>query len=148
MPGTHEQMPKPPITTVLGLDYGQKRIGIASGQTITNTATPVITLNQVGNSPDWDGIQEQIAKWKPDALVVGIPYYTDGTESEMTKIAHRFCDQLEQRFEQPVYKINEALSSYQAEATLKQSTKISQHNKHEIDKMAAAIILQSWLDQQ
>lgn len=136
------------ITTVLGFDYGAKRIGVATGQTITSAATPVTTLPQVNGSPDWKGIQELIDQWKPDALIVGIPYYLDGKESEMTKTVHNFCDELEKVFPKPVLRINETLSSYEAEEILKKKIKIGKHNKQEIDKMAAAIIVQSWLDQQ
>ncbi len=135
------------ITTVLGFDYGAKRIGIATGQTITGTATPVTTLTAVNNSPDWDSIQKLIGQWNPDALIVGMPYYLDGKESEMTKTVQGFCEQLEKRFDKSVYQVNETLSSYEAEQALKKNMKISKHNKQEIDKMAAAVIVQSWLDQ-
>ena len=136
------------ITTVLGFDYGAKRIGIATGQTITSTATPVTTLTAINSSPDWDGIHKLIKQWKPDALVVGMPYFLDGKESEMTKTVQNFCDELEKRFDKSVLKVNETLSSYEAEQALKKKLKIGKHNKQEIDKMAAAIIVQSWLDQQ
>jgi putative Holliday junction resolvase len=136
------------ITTVLGLDYGKKRIGIATGQTITHTASPVVTLTQVNGNPDWDGIRQQIKQWSPDALILGIPYHIDGTESDMTKTVLGFSRELEQRFSLPVYKIDETLSSYAAEEVLKKNTKIGKHNKHEVDKMAAAIIVQTWLNQQ
>lgn len=137
-----------PIITVLGFDYGTRRIGIASGQTITSTATPITTLTAVDSSPDWDGIQQLIKQWNPDALIVGIPYFLDGKESEMTKTVQNFCDELEKRFNKSVLKVNETLSSYEAEQALKKKLKIGKHNKQEIDKMAAAIIVQSWLDQQ
>ena len=136
------------ITTVLGIDYGLKRIGIATGQTITGSASPITTLNQINGSPDWNALEQIIAQWKPQALIVGMPYYLDGKENDMTKIVEAFCLELEQRFPLPVFKINEALSSYEAEEMLKKNTKIGKHNKHEIDKMAAAIIVQNWLDQQ
>ena len=139
--------PDKPINKVIGFDYGKKRTGIASGQTITNTATPLITLTQIEGNPDWQGIQQQIEQWQPDALIIGIPYLLDGTESEMTKAALHFRDNLKKRFGLPVYEINEALSSYEAEETLKKKSKITQHNKHEVDKIAAAVIVQSWLDQ-
>ncbi len=135
-------------TTVLGLDYGTKRIGIATGQTITNTASPVTTLTQVNGSPDWDGIKQQIQQWSPDALIVGIPYHIDGTESDMTKSALKFSAELEQRFSIPIYRIDETLSSHAAEEILKKNTKIGKQNKQEVDKMAAAVIVQSWLNQQ
>jgi len=139
--------PDKSINKVIGFDYGKKRTGIASGQTITNTATPLITLTQIEGNPDWKGIQQQIEQWQPDALIIGIPYHLDGTESEMTKAALHFRDSLKKRFGLPVYEVNEALSSYEAEETLKKKSKISQHNKHEVDKIAAAVIVQSWLDQ-
>lgn len=135
------------ITTVLGFDYGAKRIGIATGQTITSTATPITTLTQVNGSPDWAGIQKLIEQWNPDALIVGVPYFLDGGKSEMTGTVQNFCDELENRFSKPVFRVNETLSSYEAEETLKKNMKIGKHNKQEVDKMAAAIIVQSWLDQ-
>lgn len=136
------------ITSVLGFDYGKKRIGIATGQTITRSATPYTTLNQVDGNPDWSAIEAEIQQWKPQALIVGMPYHTDGSENKMTAAARHFCYELEKRFKLPVFEVNEALSSQQAEEFLKQDIKINKQNKHEIDRIAAAIIVQRWLDQQ
>lgn len=135
------------IRTVLGFDYGERRIGVATGQTITGSATPLITLNAINQKPDWAGIEKLIKEWQPDALIVGIPTYLDGTASEITKKAERFCRQLEGRFHLPVHTVNESLTSFEAEQQLQKNKKIGQHNKQEIDKMAAAIIVQSWLEQ-
>jgi putative holliday junction resolvase len=135
------------ITCVLGFDYGKKRIGIATGQTITQTATPCKTINQVDGNPDWSAIEAEIQQWRPQALIVGMPYHTDGSENQMTATVRQFCYELEKRFKLPVEEINEALSSQQAEARLKESMKINRQNKHEIDRMAAAIIVQRWLDE-
>ena len=134
------------LRSVIGFDFGLKRIGLATGQTITGTASPLVTLQAVNNSPDWEGIAEQIRQWKPDALIVGIPYLLEGGESEITKAAYNFSRELERRFKLPVYTIDESLSSAEAEEQLRQDKKIAKHNKHEIDKMAAAIIVQSWLN--
>ena len=136
------------ITSVLGFDYGKKRIGIATGQTITHSATPCTTLNQVDGNPDWPAIEAEIKQWKPQALIVGMPYHTDGSENKMTAAARHFCYELKKRFNLPVIEVNEALSSEQAEEILKQEMKINKQNKHEIDRIAAAIIVQRWLDQQ
>jgi len=132
----------------MGFDYGLKRIGVATGQTITSTATPLTTIKQIDDASHWQQIRELVQQWKPDALLVGIPYMIDGSETEMSQHTKDFKQQLEENFELPTYLVDETLSSYQAEATLKQNMKISQHNKAEIDKMAAAVIVQSWLDQQ
>ena len=134
------------ITSVLGFDYGKKRIGIATGQTITNTATPCITIEQLDGNPNWPIIGELIDEWKPQSLIIGMPYHTDGSENKMTAAARQFAYELEKRFKLPVIEVNEALSSNEAEELLKQNMKINQQNKHEIDRMAAAIIVQRWLD--
>ena len=136
------------VRCVVGFDFGLKRIGLATGQTITGTASPLVTLQAVNQAPDWESIAAHIRQWKPDALIVGIPYLLDGSESDITRAARNFCRELEKRFQLPVHTIDESLSSYAAESQLKQNIKIAKHNKHEIDKMAAAIIVQSWLDTQ
>jgi putative Holliday junction resolvase len=136
------------VRCVIGFDFGLKRIGLATGQTITGTASPLVTLQAVNQQPDWKSIETQIRQWKPDALIVGIPYLPGGGESDITRATRNFSRKLEQRFNLPVFTIDESLSSYEAEEQLRQDIKISKHNKHEIDKMAAAIIVQSWLDSQ
>ena len=133
------------IDQVMGFDFGEKRIGVATGQTITCSANPLSTLSSINNKPDWPAIEALIQQWQPDALIVGLPYYLDGQQSEMTKRAEKFSRQLEGRFHLPVYTHNEALSSFEAEQFL--LSKKKQHNKQDIDKIAAAIIVQSWLEQ-
>ncbi len=134
------------ITCVLGFDYGKKRIGIASGQTITGTASPQVTLKQVDGNPDWKSISNQVSRWQPQALIVGMPYHLDGTKNPMTRAVEDFCNGLKKRFKLPLYLVDERYSSSHAEEILQQQMKIGQHNKEEIDKMAAAVIVQRWLD--
>lgn len=133
------------IQQVLGFDFGEQRIGIASGQSITRSASPITTLTAINNKPDWAGIEKLIQQWQPDALIVGLPFYLDGNKSEMTERAEKFSRQLHGRFQLPVYTHNEALSSFEAEQFLQGKKK--QHDKQDIDKIAAAIIVQSWLEQ-
>jgi len=136
------------ITSVVGFDYGKKRIGVATGQTITHSATPCTTINQIDGNPDWLSIEAEIKQWKPQVLIVGMPYHTDGSENKMTAACRQFCYELEKRFKLPVIETNETLSSDEAKDILKQHIKINKQNKHEIDRMAAAIIVQRWLNQQ
>lgn len=133
------------IRQVLGFDFGEQRIGVASGQTITGSASPLTTLTPVNSKPDWAAIEQLIKQWQPDALIVGLPLYLDGERSQMTERAEKFSRQLEGRFHLPVYTHNEALSSFEAEAFLQ--GKKRQQNKQDIDKIAAALIVQSWLEQ-
>jgi putative Holliday junction resolvase len=152
MPDTTQPQPpkktKSPITTVMGFDFGGKRIGIAIGQTLTGSATPLTTLTNVNNKPDWDKIELLLKEWGPQALIVGIPTMLDGTETEMTIRADKFGRRLHGRFGLPVFTVSETLSSFEAEEQLKTGKKISQQNKHEIDKMAAALITETWLQEQ
>ena len=138
----------PAVRCVIGFDFGLKRIGLATGQTITGTASPLATLPAVNHSPDWNGIAAHIRQWQPDALIVGIPYLLEGGETDITRAARNFSKELEKRFGLPVFTVDESLTSFEAEQRLRQQMKIAKHNKHEIDKMAASIIVQSWLDSQ
>ena len=135
--------------SVLGFDFGKKRIGIAIGQCLTHTATPLTTLTSRDNKPDWEGIQALINEWRPDALVVGIPCHMDGTEHEMTQAAQRFVRQLEGRHRLPVYTMDERLTSAEAEASLREAPKKKRRrDKAAIDTIAAQVILQSWLEEE
>lgn len=139
---------KKPVETVLGFDFGAQRIGVAVGQKLTGHASPLETLTNINNKPDWDKIERLISEWRPQALVVGLPYLLDGKETEMTIRADKFSRRLHGRFGLPVFTISETLSSYEAEAQLKKHKKIDKQNKHEIDKLAAALITETWLQEQ
>jgi putative Holliday junction resolvase len=129
--------------TVLGFDYGSRRIGVAVGQTLTGSATPLSTIRARDGKPDWPAIAKLIADWKPDALVVGIPYHMDGSEQDMTRAAQRFCRQLEGRYRLPVHRAEERLSSYVVESDRSRAS-----DRREIDPLAAQVILQDWLQQE
>ena len=131
---------RPPVLqTLLGFDFGRQRIGVATGQTITGTASPLATLDSRDGRPDWDSISELIDKWRPDALVVGLPLHADGSDSAGTTAARRFMRQLEGRYHLPVFGMDEHLSSHTAAG--------SGDALHSgLDAAAARIILQDWLD--
>ncbi len=129
--------------TLLGFDFGEKRTGVAVGQSLTGTATALITLHSRNNKPDWPSIEALIKEWQPNALVVGIPVHMDGKEQPMTLAARKFVRQLEGRFHLPVHEAEERLSSVEAEEALGNDA-----DKADIDREAARIILQSWLGTQ
>ncbi|MCK4743511.1 MAG: Holliday junction resolvase RuvX [Sulfuriflexus sp.] len=136
-------MPDSAPQTLLGFDYGEKRTGVAVGQSLTSTATGLTTLHSKQQKMDWPAIEALIKEWQPDALVVGIPVHMDGTEQPMTLAARKFSRQLHGRFQLPVFEAEERLSSVEAEEYLG-----STEDKAAIDKEAARIILQSWLNSQ
>ncbi|MDH5784274.1 MAG: Holliday junction resolvase RuvX [Chromatiales bacterium] len=131
--------------TLLGFDFGTKRIGIAVGQELTRTATALVTLDSPDGGPDWVGISRLIEEWRPDALVVGLPLNLDGSESETARLAQRFGNRLAGRYNLPVFTADERFSSSEAEALLAAQGRF---DKADIDKLAAQLILQGWLEAQ
>lgn len=129
--------------TLLGFDYGTHRIGVAVGQTITATASALTTLNAVQQRPDWDQISQLIETWQPQALIVGLPFNMDDTETEVASRARRFARQLEGRYHLPVHLVDERLTSL--EATRRLGGKPKQEG--EIDALAAKLILETWLSE-
>ncbi len=129
---------------ILGFDYGERRIGVAVGEHLTRTARPLTTLTSRDGKPDWTAIHHLLEEWHPARLVVGLPLHLDGKEQSMTDRARRFGNQLHGRFGLPVSYADERLTS--AEATRLLAGK--DHNKAAIDKVAAQLILQSWLEQE
>lgn len=126
---------------LLGFDYGQRRIGVAVGQTITATATALTTLAARDGQPDWAEVAALIEEWRPDALVVGLPLRLDGTESELSRAAQRFARRLEGRYKRPVHLMDERLSSRTAE-----QTRIRSGVRQGLDALSAQVILQDWFE--
>lgn len=129
--------------TLLGFDYGPSKIGIAVGQTLTGSATPLDTLRSVQEKPDWEGIGRLIDEWHPEALVVGLPFNMDDTEAEIAPRARRFARQLEGRYHLPVHLADERLTSLEAKRQLGRKPK----KIEELDAIAAKLILETWLSE-
>ncbi len=132
--------------TLLGFDFGTQRIGVAVGQTVTGTARPLRTLHSQNGGVDWAAVTELIREWQPEALVVGLPVHMDGTEHELTARARRFGNRLAGRYNLRVFFVDERLSSDEAERLL--AAEGHKGDKGAVDRVAAQLILQSWLDQQ
>ena len=130
--------------TLLGFDFGPAKIGVAVGQTLTGTASPLETLRAVQQRPDWEGITRLIKTWEPEALVVGIPYNMDDTEAEPAPRARRFARQLEGRYHLPVHLVDERLTSIEAKRDYLPNPK----RIEELDAVAAKLILETWLHEQ
>lgn len=126
---------------ILGFDFGLRRIGVAVGQTLLGTATPITILRSCNGAPNWPGISHIIREWEPILLVVGMPTSADGAETPLTIATNTFIHSLKQRYFLPVDTIDERLSSYEAQfADIRRTKRNSQ-----IDHIAAQIILQTWL---
>jgi putative holliday junction resolvase len=134
-----------PVKTVLAFDFGLKRIGIASGDTLTRTAAPRPAVLALESGPDWDAITRAVRTLAPGLLVVGAPYNDDGSDGAMAGAARRFAAELEHRFALPVHLVDERFSSLEANAALKARRASGERrrrvNRADIDSAAAAVIL-------
>lgn len=138
-------MPK----TVLGIDFGHKRIGLAVGQTLTGTANPLKVIQN--NQDTLNQLQQIISEWNIEHIVIGLPLTMDGEEQTVTRQVRNFAGKLKHHSQLPVDFCDERLSSYEAERGFQQQraqkTRKAKH-KSNLDAEAAAIILQSWFNQQ
>ena len=130
--------------TVLGFDFGLKRIGVAVGQTMTQTARPLIILNANRGVPNWNDIQKLIDEWAVDALVVGLPLNMDGTEQAITQQARAFAKTLENKFHLPLYFSDERLTTIAAKDEL--HSQKSKKRFSAVDSVSAKLIVESWMD--
>ena len=136
------------MSVVIAFDFGLKRTGVAIGNLLTASASPECTLHSKDGTPDWDAITKLINEWKPTQIVVGMPTELDGSESPLKKTVDRFCNQLRGRYNLKVDTENEQFTSIEAGQRLKQlrqSGRKQKVAKDEVDKIAAAIILESWM---
>ena len=135
--------------TYLGFDFGIKKIGLAVGQLITRTTSPIQTVRSIKQTPDWNTINKLINEWRPAGLVVGVSTQSDGSDNPVTPKIHKFCRQLEGRFNLPVFQIDECLSTFAAKQILSDDLCLSADKLWEVqDQLAAQLILQSWLNEQ
>lgn len=130
---------------IVAFDFGEKRIGVATGQTISRTAEPLTILKVDNGRIDWESISRVINDWQPDALVVGMPTNHEGVQFGIAARVQRFCRQLEGRYNLPVSTVNENLSSVEAENRLQQMGKNAE--KEGLDAYAAQAILETWFEE-
>lgn len=118
----------------LAFDFGTLRVGVASGNTVTRTATPLRTVAAVGDAR-FAALGKLIAEWQPSALVVGVPVHPDGAPHENTVRAQRFARQLHGRFRLPVHEVDERYTTTEAHAM----------GASDVDAASAAIIMEQYL---
>jgi putative Holliday junction resolvase len=128
--------------SLLGFDFGLRRIGVAVGQTLTGTASPLTTLISRNEQPDWVSIGRLVAEWQPEAIVVGLPFQMDDQEAEVAGRARRFARQLEGRYRLPVHLADERLTTREAR---RQLGRRGAEDRRLIDALAAQLILETWL---
>ena len=139
MPGTPE--------TIVAFDFGLRRIGVAVGQQVTSSASPLAVIAMGENGPDWGHIESLLKAWWPDRLIVGMPAHADGSPTELGDVINAFIDDLA-RFGLPVETVDERYTSVEAEAILKSQRAAGQRGritKEAVDSGAAILIAERWL---
>ncbi len=122
--------------TLLGFDFGTRRIGIAIGNTLTGSAHALEIVSTEPLAARWSAIAAMVARWAPQRLVVGRPLHADGTSLPVTRQCERFARQLTGRFGLPVELVDEGYSSAEARARIERGP---------VDAEAAAVILRQYL---
>jgi len=135
------------MSSVIGFDYGQRRIGIAIGVIDLQTANPLTTILVPPSGIPWDEITTIIKEWQPSTLIVGTVNHATQNNNAIQKQVQNFCKNLNKRYHLPVETIDESNTSVKAYEILKDLRSKGQRkkiNKMDIDKASAAIILDSW----
>jgi putative Holliday junction resolvase len=125
------------VRTFLAFDFGLRRVGVASGNTLTRTAQPLRTVATTGEAR-FAAIARLVDEWQPDALVVGVPFHPDGAEHENTLRARRFARQLHGRHRLEVHEVDERYTTTEAQAA----------GAGDLDAASAALILEQYLRSQ
>ncbi|MBN1365371.1 MAG: Holliday junction resolvase RuvX [Syntrophaceae bacterium] len=131
---------------ILGLDYGEKRIGVAVCDELGLTAQGLPTIIRKNKKHDSDILDNLVRNYKVDKIVIGYPLKMDGSEGVQCEKVNRFSVLLEKTFNLPVIKWPETLSTKEAEEILINSGIQWKKRKKMVDKLAACIILQDYLD--
>ncbi|MEO7385845.1 MAG: Holliday junction resolvase RuvX [Gammaproteobacteria bacterium] len=145
--------------SALVFDHGGRRIGVAVGNRSPRLASPLMTLAARDGAPDWPAVDRLVKEWNPGQLVVGVPYNgagarlagsgaSESTDSESA--AERFAAELEARYLLPVIRIDERLTSVEAESRLREQRRSGARTRKvrtgDVDALAACVIAEMWLD--
>ncbi|PIZ04997.1 MAG: Holliday junction resolvase RuvX [Gammaproteobacteria bacterium CG_4_10_14_0_8_um_filter_38_16] len=128
---------------VLGFDFGLRKIGVAVGQLITQTANPLEILKANRGVPDWARIQKLIVTWGADALIVGLPLNMDGTEQWITQRAREFGNTLREKCNLPIFFVDERLTTIAAKEIMHDNLKGAARFEN-ADSVSAKLIIESW----
>ena len=125
---------------IIAFDYGEKKIGVAVGQTSTNTSSPLQIIFNKENKTNWISISSLLDEWKPDLILLGKPLNMDGSESEIMKKVDKFYKELKSIYDADIEFVDERLTTFEAREILKDE-------KHDnVDAHAAKILIDNWFD--
>lgn len=132
-------------TRIVAFDFGLKRIGVATGQTLTGTTQMLAPITARDGIPDWVVLEKLLKEWQPDLLLVGIPLAIDGSELSVTPNARKFMNRLHGRFGLPVHGVDERVTTKEARQQLFEHGGYKLLKNQSVDSLAAELMLQQWL---
>tara|TARA_B110000467_G_C18329712_1_gene492043 strand:+ start:2080 stop:2523 length:444 start_codon:yes stop_codon:yes gene_type:complete len=134
--------------TIIGFDFGKKYIGVAVGQEITGSASPLGSIKANDGIPHWDNLAQYLTQWQPDIIVVGLPLNMDGSEQQLTLDAKKFGNRIAGRFGIQVIFQDERLTTADAKEQLFSRGGYKNLKKDNIDAESARLIIESYFEQQ
>ena len=136
----------------IAFDYGLKKTGVAIAQSITKTASPLLSLKMINGEPDWEDIDSIFENFKPNCAIFGMPIKQIKESNSLNERINSFSSKIEKRYQISIGFINEHLTSKIAKDKLKEQRQegilLRQIKKGQIDSMAATIILQEWMNRE
>jgi len=130
-----------------GFDYGEKYIGVASGDSETGICSPLAVIRNHSGTPDWQVLDKHISTWQPVAVVVGLPVHMDGSAQALTAHANGFLKRLKKRYNLPAFGCDERMTTRMAASLVRDNRARSKRrttSKADLDTIAAALILETW----
>ncbi len=138
---------RPAPETIVAFDFGLRRIGVAVGQDVTGSASPLGVVSNGDKGPDFERIAALVGEWHPNRLIVGMPLHIDGSPGELEPSIRKFVAALE-RFELPIDRVDERHTSQEAEQALIKARKVGSRGrikKEHLDAAAAVFIAERYL---
>jgi len=134
--------------TIIGFDFGKKYIGVAVGQELTGSASPLGSVKANDGIPHWDNLAVYLEEWQPDFIVVGLPLNMDGSEQQLTLDAKKFGQRITGRFGLKVEFQDERLTTADAKEQLFARGGYRNLKKDNIDAESAKLIIESYFEAQ
>ena len=133
------------VERLICIDFGTSYIGIAVGQTVTKTATPLAIIPANNGIPQWDKLDKIIIQWNPKKIIIGLPLDMHDKVTKTTEEAKVFSSKIQARYLKPVYMVNELLSTREVIWKFEDMKK-KRSKKSRMDSFAACIILETWMN--
>lgn len=141
---TESAQPSDQPQRVMAFDFGSQKMGVAFGQALLGTASPLPLLPMKDGIPNWDQLLKLIQDWQPDACLVGLPLNMDDSESELSRRARKFARRLRHQTNLPVWMVDERLSTRDARERVTQIGQTRRGKLPSADAMAAVLLAETW----